>query len=72
MSDLTLFNKKLWNILDEIIEKKNYKIFDIEFIELARSVYFTNNNRARIKKKLIKFLFLTLWKKSHIEIINEG
>ena len=54
MSDLTLVNKKLWNIEDEIREKENNKIFDIEFIELARSVYFTNDNRARIKRKINK------------------
>lgn len=45
-------NKKLWNIEDEIRIKEKNKIFDSEFIELARSVYITNDERARIKKNI--------------------
>jgi hypothetical protein len=43
-------NKKLWNIEDDIRDKEKLKIFDDEFIELARSVYFTNDIRAAQKK----------------------
>lgn len=45
-------NEKLWQIEDDIRDKERDKIFDQEFIELARSVYFTNDERARIKKDI--------------------
>lgn len=45
-------NKKLWNIEDEIRNKEKDKLFDKEFIELARSVYFTNDIRASQKKHI--------------------
>jgi hypothetical protein len=42
-------NQMLWNIEDEIREKERLQEFDQRFIELARSVYFTNDVRAKIK-----------------------
>ena len=48
--ELLNINKKLWVIEDDIREKERNKSFDDEFIELARSVYFTNDERSKIKK----------------------
>lgn len=45
-------NQKLWRIEDAIREKEKKKDFGQEFIELARSVYQTNDERARIKKNI--------------------
>jgi hypothetical protein len=45
-------NEKLWKIEDKIRKKEKEKEFDKEFIELARSVYITNDERARIKKEI--------------------
>jgi hypothetical protein len=45
-------NLKLWKIEDKIREKERKKEFDSEFIELARSVYITNDERSRIKKEI--------------------
>ena len=45
-------NKKLWVIEDNIRQKESVKEFDEEFIELARSVYYTNDVRASLKKEL--------------------
>lgn len=45
-------NLKLWEIEDRIRVKEAQKAFDSEFIELARSVYFTNDRRAEIKKRI--------------------
>ena len=42
-------NSKLWDIEDNIRIKEKNKKFDNEFIQLARSVYFTNDERAHIK-----------------------
>ena len=52
MKNLKKVNHSLWNIEDNIREKENFKEFDDEFIELARSVYKTNDKRAEIKKKI--------------------
>ena len=45
-------NQKLWKIEDKLREKEKLQEFDEEFIELARSVYMTNDLRAAIKKKI--------------------
>lgn len=50
MKQLKLVNEKLWEIEDAIRDKERDKNFDQGFIELARSVYFTNDERARIKR----------------------
>lgn len=50
--DLKEVNLKLWHIEDDIRIKEQKKEFDTEFIELARSVYFTNDVRAEIKKDI--------------------
>ena len=47
---LKLVNEELWDIEDKIREKEREQIFDKDFIELARSVYITNDKRADIKK----------------------
>ena len=45
-------NKGLWKIEDEIREKERAKQFDDTFIQLARSVYFTNDERAEAKRAI--------------------
>lgn len=50
--DLLKTNKKLWGIEDHIRNKEKRKSFDDEFIDLARSVYFTNDIRASQKKQI--------------------
>jgi hypothetical protein len=45
-------NRKLWVIEDRIRDKERDNQFDDEFIELARSVYRTNDIRANIKKEI--------------------
>tara|TARA_Y100000590_G_scaffold283535_1_gene318958 strand:- start:1410 stop:1799 length:390 start_codon:yes stop_codon:yes gene_type:complete len=45
-------NLKLWEIEDEIRLSEKNKKFDQKFIELARSVYKYNDNRAKIKSKI--------------------
>ena len=42
-------NSKLWIIEDDIRDCERKKQFDQKFIDLARSVYFTNDKRAKIK-----------------------
>ena len=45
-------NRKLWDIEDRIRLKEAHKTFDDDFIELARAVYFTNDERATIKRRI--------------------
>ena len=49
---LKKINEKLWEIEDDIRDKERNKEFDQEFIDLARAVYVTNDERARIKKEI--------------------
>tara|TARA_B100001059_G_scaffold48936_1_gene41997 strand:+ start:4232 stop:4603 length:372 start_codon:yes stop_codon:yes gene_type:complete len=50
--ELLDINNKLWDIEDNIRVKEKEAIFDKEFIELARSVYVTNDKRCEIKKQI--------------------
>ena len=45
-------NQTLWNIEDQIRVHESKKDFEDDFVELARSVYFTNDERADFKKKI--------------------
>ena len=56
LDQLVKINSELWKIEDDIRECERKKIFDHTFIELARSVYFTNDKRANVKSEInIKF-----------------
>ena len=54
LDELIEINSKLWVIEDDIRDCERNKIFDQKFIDLARSVYFTNDIRAVIKSKINK------------------
>jgi len=45
-------NERLWDIEDLIRDKEAKQTFDREFVELARSVYISNDERATIKKRV--------------------
>ena len=45
-------NERLWDIEDRIRDKEAERRFDQEFIELARSVYIANDERAAVKKRI--------------------
>ncbi|MCX5922301.1 MAG: DUF6165 family protein [Candidatus Dependentiae bacterium] len=50
--DLLTINKSLWVIEDDIRDKERVLEFDHEFIRLARAVYYTNDERCRIKRAI--------------------
>ena len=50
--ELLSVNKELWVIEDDIRDKERQKEFDEDFVSLARSVYYTNDVRAKIKKEI--------------------
>lgn len=49
---LRAVNVILWDVEDRIRDKERQLTFDAEFIELARSVYRTNDRRAELKREL--------------------
>ncbi len=52
LNALKRVNEQLWEIEDEIRDHEREQRFDARFIELARSVYVTNDERARLKRVL--------------------
>jgi len=48
--ELAKINGQLWDIEDWIRDCEREKRFDKEFVELARSVYITNDKRSEVKK----------------------
>jgi len=51
-ADLKAVNERLWVIEDDIRIKERAQSFDSDFVRLARSVYFENDERARIKRDI--------------------
>jgi hypothetical protein len=49
---LETVNTRLWDIEDRIREHEAGRRFDASFVELARAVYVTNDERAAIKKRI--------------------
>ena len=45
-------NEKLWDVEDKLRVFESEKKFDQEFIELARKVYYTNDERFRLKNEI--------------------
>ena len=54
LDELIIINSKLWKIEDELREYERKKIFNQDFIELARSVYLTNDKRSETKLEINK------------------
>ena len=54
--ELKTINEALWEIEDDIRDKERAREFDQVFIDLARSVYVTNDQRANAKKELNIYL----------------
>lgn len=52
IAELKIINEELWDIEDKIRDKEREQSFEQEFVELARSVYVTNDRRAEIKKTI--------------------
>ena len=59
-AQLLAVNQALWDIEDHIRVKEKAKAFDAQFIELARSVYFRNDERAAVKRAINEKLGSTL------------
>lgn len=51
-AELKAVNERLWDIEDEVRLQEKAQAFGRDFVELARSVYLQNDERARIKKAI--------------------
>ena len=52
INSLISINAKLWKIEDDIRDCERKNKFDQKFIDLARSVYFTNDKRSQLKLEI--------------------
>ena len=55
-AELKSVNERLWDIEDDIRVRERHQDFGAEFIELARSVYRTNDVRAALKRQINQHL----------------
>ena len=53
---LKAVNERLWAIEDDIRDCERAKDFGAKFVELARSVYISNDERARLKREINELL----------------
>jgi hypothetical protein len=56
IAELKKINLKLWMLEDDIREKERTKKFDVQFIELSRSIYLMNDDRAKVKRTINEIL----------------
>ena len=54
-NELLAINEELWHIEDDIRDKERRSEFDEVFIELARAVYITNDERAAVKRRINEY-----------------
>ncbi len=52
VAELKRINEKLWKIEDDIRDREAAGVFDDGFIQLARAVYITNDERAAVKRRI--------------------
>jgi hypothetical protein len=60
MNELIKVNLELWKIEDDIRDCERNKQFDQKFIDLARAVYFTNDQRSQIKLDINNYFGSTI------------
>lgn len=66
-------NLKIWQTEDAIRNKEKKQEFDEEFIRLARSVYFQNDERAAIKREMnIRYDSDLIEEKEYTDYKNQG
>ena len=72
LKNLRHINEQLWDIEDDIRDKEQAQEFDDVFVELARSVYFTNDKRAEVKKDINKKMGSSLVEEKSYKEYNEN
>lgn len=70
--DLYNINLTLWNVEDQIREHERIELFNDDFIELARSVYYINDERSVVKKNINILTDSNLVEEKSYEEYNNG
>lgn len=71
ITQLKKVNQQIWDIEDDIRDCERLQNFGDKFIQLARSVYLTNDKRAKLKKEIsILFDSDIMEEKSYAEYTN--
>ncbi|MEW4490420.1 DUF6165 family protein [Thalassoglobus sp. JC818] len=65
---LSSVNGRLWNVEDSLRNLEQAKLFESEFIELARSVYRLNDERSQLKRDVDELLG---WKRTEIKVYSK-
>jgi Family of unknown function (DUF6165) len=55
-AELSVVNRRLWDVEDDIRRKEASQAFDAAFIALARAIYRNNDQRSRIKRLINELL----------------
>ena len=71
-ASLKTVNQTLWDVEDQIRLKEKAQAFDAEFIELARAVYFRNDERAAFKRAINLKLGSTLVEEKSYQDYRSG
>jgi hypothetical protein len=69
--ELREVNEKLWQIEDDIRAAEAHREFGPHFIELARSVYLTNDRRAELKRKINELLGCVIQDQKQYESLKD-
>ncbi|MDR2877696.1 MAG: DUF6165 family protein [Chromatiales bacterium] len=73
IAELKRINEKLWQIEDDIRDKEAAGAFDDVFIQLARAVYITNDERAAVKRRInVKVGSTLIEEKSYADYRRDG
>lgn len=65
---LLKINQELWDIEEKLREYEKLNLFNDSFIQNARMVYKTNDERSRIKKQInLKYMSVFVEEKSYID-----
>lgn len=73
IAELKRINEKLWRIEDDIRDREAAATFDEGFIQLARAVYITNDERAAVKRRInLKVGSTLIEEKSYADYRRDG
>ncbi len=54
------FNEKMWNLYEKIRKKERLQLFDQDFIDLARKLYVTSDERFNLRRAINELLGSTI------------
>jgi hypothetical protein len=71
INELASINKKLWEAEDDLRDFERRQIFDDRFIQIARSVYVSNDHRSELKREIDELLNSPLIEEKYYRSLSE-